>query len=351
VNSVALLAGTIPGKRAGGGGGWLRSDVEYVTVREERAVALKPSNVSFEQAASVPIAGITALQALRDKEQIHAGQKVLINGASGGVGTFAMQIAKAYGADVTGVCSTRNVDLVRSIGADHVIDYTREDFTKGAQHYDLMLDNVGTHSLLQYKRVLNPKGIFVMIGSTTPGNWFAWLATPIEGLMLSPFVSQKLGMFCGGTQPRRPCDPERSHAVGEGDTGHRQTLQTKRDPRGAAVSGKRARPRESRTDRGIGHQDLVERCARHTAPVRRAPPAMLHCMDKPITALPCWVRPALSTATPIAQLRRLCYRGRAQRDCAPHRTCSCDTGRAQYWRGVRTREPLWERSTCLAGCS
>src|SRR5882762_1626483 len=168
---------------------------EYVAVREERAVVLKPGNVTFEQAASVPIAGITALQALRDKGQIHPGQKVLINGASGGVGTFAVQLAKSFGADVTGVCSTRNIDLVRSIGADHVIDYTREDFTKGAQHYDLILDNVGTHSLLEYKRVLNPKGIFVMIGSTTPGNWFGFLATPINAWMLSPFVSQKFGMI------------------------------------------------------------------------------------------------------------------------------------------------------------
>ncbi len=168
---------------------------EYVTVREERAVVLKPANVTFEQAASVPIAGITALQALRDKGRIHPGQKVLINGASGGVGTFAVQIAKSFGAEVTGVCSTRNVDLVRSIGADHVIDYTREDFTQGAQHYDLILDNVGTHSLLQYKRVLNPKGILVMIGSTTTGNWFGFLATPIEALMLSPFMSQKFGMI------------------------------------------------------------------------------------------------------------------------------------------------------------
>jgi NADPH:quinone reductase-like Zn-dependent oxidoreductase len=168
---------------------------EYVTVREEGAVVLKPANVTFEQAASVPIAGITALQALRDKGRIQPGQKVLINGASGGVGTFAVQIAKSFGADVTGVCSTRNIDLVRSIGADHVIDYTREDFTQGAQHYDLIVDNVGTHSLLEYKRVLNPKGIYVMIGSTTPGNWFGWLAGPIEGLMLSPFVSQKFGMM------------------------------------------------------------------------------------------------------------------------------------------------------------
>jgi NADPH:quinone reductase-like Zn-dependent oxidoreductase len=176
-------------------GGKFGAFAEYVTIREEWALALKPSNVSFEQAASVPIAGITALQALRDKGQVHAGQKVLINGASGGVGTFAVQIAKSFGADVTGVCSTRNVDLIRSIGADHVIDYTQKDFTKDAQHYDLIVDNVGTHSLLEYKRVLNPKGNYVMIGSTTPGNWFGWLASPIEGLMLSPFVSQKFGMM------------------------------------------------------------------------------------------------------------------------------------------------------------
>ena len=176
-------------------GGKFGAFAEYVTVREDRSFALKPSNLTFEQAASVPIAAITALQALRDKGQIHPGQRVLINGASGGVGTFAVQIAKSFGADVTGVCSTRNVDLVRSIGADHVIDYTREDFTQGAQHYDLILDNVGTHSLLEYKRVLNSKGIYVMIGSTTPGNWFGFLATPIKALMLAPFVSQKFGMI------------------------------------------------------------------------------------------------------------------------------------------------------------
>src|SRR6266478_2461471 len=168
---------------------------DYVCVLADRAVVLKPANMTFEQAASVPVAAITALQGLRDKGKIQSKQKVLINGASGGVGTFAVQIAKSFGAEVTGVCSTRNVDLVRSIGADHVIDYTREDFTQGAQHYDLILDNVGTHSLLQYKRVLNPKGILVMIGSTTTGNWFGFLATPIEALMLSPFMSQKFGMI------------------------------------------------------------------------------------------------------------------------------------------------------------
>src|SRR5438093_2103232 len=122
----------------GGRGG---AFAEYVCPRANRAVALKPASLTFEQAASVNIAGITALQALRDKGQIQPGQKVLINGASGGVGTFAVQIAKSFGADVTGVCSTRNVDLVRSLGADHVIDYTKEDFAKGDQRYDVILDN------------------------------------------------------------------------------------------------------------------------------------------------------------------------------------------------------------------
>jgi NADPH:quinone reductase-like Zn-dependent oxidoreductase len=176
-------------------GGRFGALAEYVAVREQRAVALKPANMSDEQAAAVAIAGITALQALRDKGHIRAGQNVLINGASGGVGTFAVQIAKSYGATVTGVCSTRNVDLVRSIGADHVIDYTREDFTTGTQRYDLILDNVGTHSLLEYKRVMNPDGVYVMVGSTTPGNWFGWLVQPVEASILSPFTSQKFGMM------------------------------------------------------------------------------------------------------------------------------------------------------------
>ena len=172
-------------------GGKFGALAEYIVVREERAVALKPDAVSNQQAAAVAIAGITALQALRDKGHIRAGQNVLVNGASGGVGTFAVQIAKSFGATVTGVCSTRNVDLVRSIGADHVIDYTHEDFTRGTQRYDLIVDNVGTHSLLEYKRVMNPGGIFVIVGSTTPGNWFAWLSRPLQAWVLSPFTSQK----------------------------------------------------------------------------------------------------------------------------------------------------------------
>src|SRR5438477_1144529 len=128
----------------GGKGG---AFAEYVCRRAEGAVALKPANITFEQAASVNIAGITALQGLRDKGKVQSGQKVLINGATGGVGTFAVQIAKSFGADVTGVCSTRNVDLVRSLGADRVIDYTKEDFAKGEQRYDVILDNVPNHSL------------------------------------------------------------------------------------------------------------------------------------------------------------------------------------------------------------
>src|SRR5205814_5259388 len=134
-----------PGDEVFGGRGG--AFAEYVCPRATRAVALKPSNVTFEEAASVNIAGITALQALRDQGKVQSGQKVLINGASGGVGTFAVQIAKSFGADVTGVCSTRNVDLVQSLGADHVIDYTKEDFTKGDQKYDVILDNVANHSL------------------------------------------------------------------------------------------------------------------------------------------------------------------------------------------------------------
>jgi len=164
---------------------------EYVTAREDRAVVLKPANLTFEQAAAAPVAGITALQALRDKGRIQPGQKVLINGASGGVGTFAVQIAKSFGAEVTGVCSTRNVDLVRSIGADHVIDYTQEDFTKSAQHYDLIVDTVGSHTLLEYRRVMNPNGVFVIVGGPTNGVWIGPFLTPLKALILSLFVSQK----------------------------------------------------------------------------------------------------------------------------------------------------------------
>jgi NADPH:quinone reductase-like Zn-dependent oxidoreductase len=184
-----------PGDEVFGGRGG--AFAEYVCARANRALALKPSSLTFEQAASVNIAGITALQALRDNGKVQPGQKVLINGASGGVGTFAVQIAKSLGADVTGVCSTRNVDLVRSLGADHVIDYTKEDFAKGEQRYDVILDNVPNHSLSECRRILNPKGKYVMIGGGGPNDsrWVGPFGRVIHTLLLSPFVSQKMGMM------------------------------------------------------------------------------------------------------------------------------------------------------------
>jgi NADPH:quinone reductase-like Zn-dependent oxidoreductase len=143
---------------------------EYASVSED-ALALKPANLTFEQAATVPVAGTTALQGLRDIGRVQLGQKVLINGASGGVGTFAVQIAKALGADVTGVCSTPNVDLVRSIGADHVIDYTQEDFTGNGHHYDLIFDNVGNRSLSDCRRALTPRGTLIPNSNKGAGHW------------------------------------------------------------------------------------------------------------------------------------------------------------------------------------
>ena len=145
-------------------GGKTGAFAEYIAVKADRAVVLKPANISFEQAGSVGVAGLTALQGLRDIGHVQAGQKVLINGASGGVGTFAVQIAKSLGADVTGVCSTRNVDLVKSIGADRVIDYTKEDFTKSDQHYDVIFDNVQNHSFSERQHVLVENGICVLAG-------------------------------------------------------------------------------------------------------------------------------------------------------------------------------------------
>jgi len=167
---------------------------EYVCVLADRSVVLKPANMTFEQAASVPVAAITALQGLRDKGKIRAGQKVLINGASGGVGTFAVQIAKSFGAEVTGVCSTRNVDLVRSIGADRVIDYTKEDFTNGAQRYDLIYDLIGNHSFSERRRILNPNGICVMAGVGGAG-WHDGMGMRLVGelnaYVRSRFVHEK----------------------------------------------------------------------------------------------------------------------------------------------------------------
>ncbi|MEP1595613.1 MAG: NAD(P)-dependent alcohol dehydrogenase [Halieaceae bacterium] len=167
---------------------------QYLTRDATGSVAKIPDNVSFEQAASAPVAGITALQALRDNGQLEAGQKVLINGASGGVGTFAVQIAKSMGAEVTGVCSTRNVEMVKSIGADHVVDYKRENYTDSGLQYDLIIDNVGNHSLSANRRALKPEGKLVIIGGAK-GDWIGPLAGPISAIALQPFVDQKLISF------------------------------------------------------------------------------------------------------------------------------------------------------------
>lgn len=166
---------------------------EYASAPEAKLM-MKPEKLTFEQAASVPVAALTALQGLRDKGRIQPGKKVLINGAAGGVGTFAVQIARSYGAEVTGVTSTRNVDMVRSLGAGRVVDYTQEEFSKSDERYDLILDNVGNHSLIALKRVLNPEGVCVLVGAPKNPSGFVlthMLAAPV----LSRIVSQKFVFF------------------------------------------------------------------------------------------------------------------------------------------------------------
>jgi NADPH:quinone reductase-like Zn-dependent oxidoreductase len=196
VESVgAGVTGVKPGDEIfGGADGAL---AEYVSVPDKGPWTLKPANVSAEQAAVVAIAGVTALQALRDRGKLQRGQKVLINGASGGVGTFAVQLAKVMGAEVTAVCSTHNLAMVQALGADHVIDYTHEDFTQGAQHYDLIVDTVANRSLSDLRRVLAPAGAAILIGGGGPdaGNWIGPLMTPIKALLYSRFVSQKFIFF------------------------------------------------------------------------------------------------------------------------------------------------------------
>jgi len=167
---------------------------EYACAPED-ALALKPSNLSLEEAAAVPMAAITALQGLRDVGHIQAGQRVLINGASGGVGTFAVQIAKSFGAEVTAVCSTRNVDQARSIGADHIIDYTKEDFTNNRQQYGLILAANGYHSISAYKRALTPKGIYVMAGGS--------MAQIFQAMLMGSWMSETGGKTMGGVSAKR----------------------------------------------------------------------------------------------------------------------------------------------------
>jgi NADPH:quinone reductase-like Zn-dependent oxidoreductase len=170
------------------------SYAEYTRVLESK-LAPKPANLTFEQAAVVPISGLTALQAVRDSGRVQSGQRVLIIGASGGVGTFAVQIAKSLGAEVTGVCSTTKVDLVRSLGADHVIDYTKEDFAERAPFYDVILDTGGHSSLSHLRRALAPQGTVVIVGAETEGKWFGGFDRSIRAMVLSRFVGQTLIAF------------------------------------------------------------------------------------------------------------------------------------------------------------
>lgn len=164
---------------------------EYVVRRETGAIALMPANVTFEEAAAVPVAAITALQALRDSGQLQAGQKVLINGASGGVGSYAVQIAKSMGAEVHGVNSTRNVELVLGLGADHVFDYKKENYTESEERYDLILDMVGNHSLLDNSKVMKPTGRLVQVGGPS-GDWVGPFRGAVEALLVGPFMDQEV---------------------------------------------------------------------------------------------------------------------------------------------------------------
>ena len=165
---------------------------EYLVIPEDRAIAAKPDNVSFDEAAAIGVAAVTALQALRDDGRLQAGEKVLINGASGGVGTYAVQIAKAMGAEVHGVCSTRNVEMVRALGADHVFDYKQENYTESDNEYDLIVDMVGNHSLSANRNVLKSQGRMVLVGGPK-GDWIAPLVPLVKAMMLSLFVDQEIG--------------------------------------------------------------------------------------------------------------------------------------------------------------
>jgi len=173
---------------------------EYVCAKQDK-IALMPAGIGFEQAAAIPVAGLTALQALRDKATVRPGHRVLVTGASGGVGSFAVQIARTLGAEVTAVCSTRSIDLVRSLGAAHVIDYSREDFTRGAVRYDVILDAVGSQKLSACLRVLTPKGVFLPIGVRAVGRWVGPLPHLLKLVVSRPFVSQTVTFFIARITP------------------------------------------------------------------------------------------------------------------------------------------------------
>ena len=220
------------------------SFAEYARV-DTSMLARKPTNLSFEQAAAVPISGSTALQAVR-KAQVQPGQKVLIVGASGGVGTFAVQIAKAFGAEVTGVCSTAKTELVRALGADRVIDYTLDDFADGTHRYDVILDTGGNRPLSQLRRALMPHGTLVIVGGETGGRWLGGFDRSLRAVLLSPLVSQRLAHAGLVGEQRRPSGPCRSHRVGTGHTGDRPQLPAERDPRSDPLRARRSSPRQGR---------------------------------------------------------------------------------------------------------
>jgi NADPH:quinone reductase-like Zn-dependent oxidoreductase len=206
---------------------------EYVAVSED-ALATMPTNVTFEQAAAVPVSGFTALQAARDKGELQAGHKVLIVGASGGVGTFAVQIAKSLGAEVSGVASTRNLEMVRSIGADHVIDYTQEDFTESEQRYDVIIDTAGNRSLSQLRRALTAEGTLVIVGGSG-GRWLMGSGRSMGAALSSPFIGQTLRPFIS--------TPNQQDLFRR-DPGNRQDLHTRQSPGRYGLPRRQTHPRE-----------------------------------------------------------------------------------------------------------
>ena len=203
--------------------GWCKGAFAEYACAAENNLLPKPANLTFEQSAAVGDSAFTALAAVRDQGKVQPAQRVLINGASGGVGTFAVQIAKAFGANVTGVCSTRNIDMVRSIGADQVIDYTHDDFTQTGQRYDVMLDLVGTRSLSDCRRALTPRGTYVLVGVRNMGRWFG-LGRQFKALVLSPFVPQRMRVFVVRHNRRRLGCPEGARRSRKDHAGHRQAL-------------------------------------------------------------------------------------------------------------------------------